>query len=144
MDRIARDVQKAGKALREIFALPESNKERRRRVSNESGRKGRASEDIVRMNYIVRGGYEVTRTGRGSDFRVEKRDLPGRVVDSKDIEIKTGRSRLSELQEETKKRRTGHYKVERVDPPPAFYQDLSNWVGCRFAGHLKNQLSQEI
>ena len=76
------------------------------------------------MNYIVRGGYEATRTGRGPDFHVEKSDLPGRVVDSKDIEIQTGSSRLSELQEETKERRTGHYKVERVDPTPAFYQDL--------------------
>jgi hypothetical protein len=124
VDKIARDVQKAGKALREILGIPESNKERRRRVSNKSGRKDGASEDTVRMNYIVRGGYEVTRTGRGSDFHVEKRDLPGRVVDSKDIEIKTGSSRLSELQEETKERRTGQYKVEGVDPPPAFYQDL--------------------
>lgn len=124
MDRIAGDVQKRGRALREILGIPESNKERRRRVSNESGRTGRASEDIVRMNYIVRGGYEGTRTGRCSDFQVEKRDLPGRVVDSKDTEIETGRSRLSELQEETRKKRTGHYKVERVDPPRPFYQDL--------------------
>ena len=124
MDRIARDVQKAGKALREILGIPESNKERRRRVSNESGRTGRTSEDIVRMNYIVRGGYEGTRTGRCSHFQVEKRDLPGRVVDSKDTEIEPGGFRLSELQEETKKRRTGHYKVERVDPPRPFYQDL--------------------
>ena len=124
MDRIARDVQKAGKALREILGIPESNKERRRRVSNESGRTGRTSEDIVRMNYIVRGGYEGTRTGRCSDFQVEKRDLPGRVVDSKDTEIETGGFRLSELQEETKKKRTAHYKVERVDPPRPFYQDL--------------------
>jgi len=51
------------------------------------------------MNYIVRGGYEVGRTGRGCDFHVEKTDLPGRVVDSKGIGGKTGRSRLSELQE---------------------------------------------
>ena len=61
------------------------------------------------MNCIVRGGYEVGRTGRGFDFHVEKTDLPGRVVDSKGIGGKTGRSRLSELQEKkTKKRRTGH------------------------------------
>ena len=124
VDRIAGDVQKRGRALREILGIPESNKERRRRVSNESGRTGRTSEDIVRMNYIVRGGYEGTRTGRCSDFQVEKRDLPGRVVDNKDTEIETGGFRLSDLQEETKKKRTGHYKVERVDPPRPFYQDL--------------------
>ena len=57
------------------------------------------------MNYIVRGGYEVRRTGRGFDFHVEKRDLLGRVVDSKGIAGRTGRSRLSELQE--KRRRKG-------------------------------------
>jgi hypothetical protein len=60
------------------------------------------------MNYIVRGGYEIRRTGRGFDFHVEKRDLPGRVVDSKDVEIRTGSSHLSELQEGTEERRTGH------------------------------------
>lgn len=76
------------------------------------------------MNHVVRGGYEVTRTELGSDFPVEKRDLLGRVVGSKDTEIKTGKPRLSELQGETKKRRMGHYRVERVDPPPAFCQDL--------------------
>ena len=48
----------------------------------------------------------------------------GRVIDTKDVEVKTGDSALSELQEETKKRKRGHYKVERVDPPPFFYKDL--------------------
>jgi hypothetical protein len=75
------------------------------------------------MNYAIRG-YEVTRTGRGSDFHVTKRDMLGRVVDGKYVEVKTGESPLSELQEETRKSERGRYKVERVEPPPFFYQDL--------------------
>jgi hypothetical protein len=118
-----KDVQRGGTALKEFFGIPESEKEVRQRISREIRRKGAAGEEIVRMNYAVRN-YKVTRTGRGSDFHVEKRDLLRRVVDSKDIEVKTGRSHLSELQEETKRKRRGHYKVERVEPPPFFYQDL--------------------
>lgn len=109
--------------MKEIFGIPESKKERRQRISREIGRKGKAGEEIVRMNYALRG-YEVERTGRGSDFHVVKRDMLGRVIDSKDIEVKTGSSTLSELQEKTKKRKRGHYKIERVEPPPFFYQDL--------------------
>ena len=109
--------------MKEIFGIPESKKEGRQRISREIGRKGKAGEEIVRMNYALRG-YEVERTGRGSDFHVVKRDMLGRVIDSKDIEVKTGSSTLSELQEKTKKRKRGHYKIERLEPPPFFYQDL--------------------
>ena len=107
---------------RDIFGVPESEEARRRRISRRNRRKGAAGEEIVSMNYGLRG-YEVTRTGRGSDFHVEKRDILGRVVDSRDVEVKTGQSQLSELQEQTKKRMRGHYTVERLEPPPLFYED---------------------
>ena len=107
---------------RDIFGVPESEEERRRRIARRNRRKGAAGEEIVRMNYALRG-YEVTRTGRGSDFHVQKRDLLGKVIDSRDIEVKTGGSQLSDLQEETRRRKTGHYDVERLDPPPLFYED---------------------
>lgn len=109
--------------MRDIFGIPESNEKKKQRISRENRKKGRAGEEITRMNYAIRG-YQVTRTGRGSDFHVTKRDVLGRVVDRKDIEVKTGNSPLSELQEETKKRERGRYRVERVEPPPFFYQDL--------------------
>jgi hypothetical protein len=109
--------------VKEIFGIPESKKGKRQRISREIGRKGKAGEEIVRMNYALRG-YKVERTGRGSDFHVVKRDVLGRVVDSKDIEVKTGSSTLSELQGETKRRKREHYKVERVEPPPFLYKDL--------------------
>jgi hypothetical protein len=90
--------------VKEIFGIPESKKQRRQRISREIRRKGEAGEEIVKMHYAVRG-YEVKRTGRGSDFHVRKKDVLGRVIVSKDVEVKTGRSTLSELQEKTKKRR---------------------------------------
>lgn len=92
-----------------------SKKQRKREQIRESQRKGRAGEEIVRMNYEL-GGYEVERTGKGSDFRVRRRDLlTGRVVESKLIEVKTGEAKLSELQRKTKKKKR-KYKVERAEP----------------------------
>jgi hypothetical protein len=105
------------------FGSPESEKEKRQRISRESRRKGKAAEEIVAQRYGLYG-YKVERTGRGSDFHVTKRDLLGRVIDSKDIEVKSGSSQLSELQEETRKRKRGHYKVERVEPSPFYYKDI--------------------
>ena len=68
----------------------------------------------MRINYALRG-YEVERTGEGSDFRVRRRNpFTGRVVESKLIEVKSGKSKLSNLQQKTKKR--SNYKVERVEP----------------------------
>lgn len=66
------------------------------------------------MYYALRG-YEVERTGRGSDFRVRRRDLwTGRVVESKLVEVKTGKAKLSKLQRKTGKK--SNYKQVRVDP----------------------------
>jgi len=62
-------------------------------------------------------GYEVERTGRGSDFRIRKRDiLTGRVIESKLVEVKTPKSKLSKLQKKTKKKKKGKYIVYRTDP----------------------------
>jgi len=92
-----------------------SKKERKRVIIRDNQRKGRAAEDAVRMDYILRG-YEVKRTGKGHDFRVRKRDLfTGKVVESKVVEVKSGKSNLSKLQQKTKKKKS-NYKVERVEP----------------------------
>lgn len=74
--------------------------------------KGKIGEDLVAINYMARG-YEVERTGKGSDFRVRKRDLfTGRVTGSKLVEVKTGGSGLSKLQRKMKKKKKGKYEVE--------------------------------
>jgi hypothetical protein len=93
---------------------PRSKKQRQRDQIRQNFRKGRAGEDQVRMKYMMRG-YEVERTGRGSDFRVRRRDpFTGRVNESKLVEVKTGGAELSGLQRKTKKK--GNYKVERAAP----------------------------
>ncbi|MCD5401632.1 hypothetical protein LR013_03470 [candidate division NPL-UPA2 bacterium] len=67
------------------------------------------------MKYALRG-YEVEKTGKGSDFRVRRRNLfTGSVVESKLIEVKSGKSKLSKLQQKTGRKKS-NYKVERVEP----------------------------
>ncbi|RLJ01426.1 MAG: hypothetical protein DRP10_04100 [Candidatus Aenigmatarchaeota archaeon] len=99
--------------LFEIF--PISKKEKKKIIIKENQRKGKMAEDIVKMKYLLHG-YEVERTGKGHDFRVRKRDLfTGKVTESKVIEVKSGRAKLSKLQQKIKKRKK-NYKVERVEP----------------------------
>ena len=97
-----------------LFPKPSKKKLAGERLDN-IRRKGRAGEDEVALRYTLNG-YEVERTGRGSDFRVKRRDLlTGRVVESKLVEVKTGKAKLSKLQRKTKKK-TRNYRVERADP----------------------------
>lgn len=95
--------------------FPMSKKEKKRIIIKDNQRKSKVAEDIVRMRYWMKG-YEVERTGRGHDFRVRKRDpFTGKVIESKLIEVKSGRANLSRLQQKMKRKRS-NYKVERVDP----------------------------
>ena len=97
------------------FFGPRSEKERKRQRIRRNRRQGKAAEDQVRMEYNMRG-YEMERTGHGSDFRAKKRDfLTGEVVDEKLVEVKSGNAELSELQKKTKNGRKD-YVVERRDP----------------------------
>ena len=81
-----------------------TKKQRKREVLANNRRKGKAGEDIVAMNYNMRG-YEVERTGRGHDLRVRQRDwLTGKVMKSKLVEVKTGKAKLSKLQKKTKEK----------------------------------------
>jgi len=92
-----------------------TKKQRKREILKENKIRGKTAEDIVRMDYGMRG-YEVERTGKGHDFRVRRRDLFGKVIESKVVEVKSGKAKLSKLQKKTKKKKS-NYKVERVDPP---------------------------
>ena len=97
------------------FGFPKSKKEIKRETIERNRRQGKAGEEQVKAKYQLQG-YEVERTGRGSDFRVRKRDwLSGRVTESKLVEVKTGNAKTSRLQEKTKKKQN-NYKVERVRP----------------------------
>lgn len=92
-----------------------TKKQKKRDVIADNRRKGKAAEDLVKLKYTIRG-YEVNRTGRGSDYRVTKRDLlTGRVTDNKLVEVKSGKAKLSKLQKKTKKKKS-NYKVEHAEP----------------------------
>lgn len=94
---------------------PKSEKDRKREQIRRNKRQGRAAEDQVRLQLQVEG-WEVERTGYGSDFRAKRRDfLTGEVVDEKLVEVKSGDARLSDLQKKMKRGRE-EYEVRRRDP----------------------------
>jgi hypothetical protein len=76
--------------------------------------RGQLGEDKVELQYGVLG-YEVERTGRGSDFRVRRKNYMTGVSESYLVEVKTGDAEVSDLQRKTRKR-SKNYTVERVDP----------------------------
>jgi len=99
----------------DILGNRKTTKQVRREVIAQNRQRGRMGEEQVKMEYGLRG-YEVERTGRGSDFRVRKRHpFTGRVIESKLIEVKTGNAQTSKLQQKTKKHQS-NYKVVRVNP----------------------------
>ena len=114
MMRMARDI--FGRLVRtDIVGRRIPTRQLRREVLAENRRKGRAAEDAFRMRAAL-AGYEVERTGRGSDFRVRKRDLlRGRVTSTGLVEVKSGHARLSMLQRRAKSRQS-NYKVMWVHP----------------------------
>lgn len=68
--------------------------------------KGKAGEKRVRDKY-ERAGYKVERTGRGHDFKVTKDNQ------TKYVEVKTGKSKLSSLQKRKKRSLGKKYVVEK-------------------------------
>ena len=99
----------------------ESNAQRQIR---ENQRKGSVAEKIIRDNDALRG-YEMERTGVGSDYHATKRNMHGRIIESLDIEVKSGNAVLSELQKATQQKKRDHYRVERVtNIPRSFYEQI--------------------
>jgi len=80
---------------------------------NNNKAKGYLAETSFVVNETLKGS-DVRRTGRGSDFEVTKRDLwTGKSEGRKLVEVKSGDSKLSKLQERTKRRNKGRYSVVR-------------------------------
>ncbi len=90
-------------------------KEIRREILIENKRRGKAGEN----KYIMRArlaGYEVERTGRGSDFRIRKREICTNKVTYTGLrEIKTGNAKPSKLQQSVRKKQS-NYKVIKENP----------------------------
>lgn len=77
--------------------------------------RGKAVEDQVRFEYELQG-YSMHKTHTGRDFVATRRDIfTGKVVERRNVEVKSGNARLSDRQQEKKKK--GNYRVERRDPP---------------------------
>ncbi|OPY30975.1 MAG: hypothetical protein A4E28_00065 [Methanocella sp. PtaU1.Bin125] len=74
----------------------------------------RATEDQVRFEYEPQD-YEMRKTHTGRDFVATRRDIfTGKVVERRNVEVKSGNAHLSDRQREKKKK--GNYTVERRDP----------------------------
>ena len=86
----------------------------KKRYTLESNKlKGKLSEDSFATQQRMMGN-DVTRTGRGHDYKVTHRHpFTGEYQGTTYHEIKTGNSELSDLQKATKKKMGSRYKVER-------------------------------
>jgi len=75
-----------------------SKKERKRDQLRRNQEQGRAAEDQYRVMAPIEG-WELERTGKGSDFRRRKRDLlTGKVIRSELVDVKSGDAKRSKLQ----------------------------------------------
>jgi hypothetical protein len=80
--------------------------------------KGLAGEEIVKSKLQMQG-WEVERSPIGKDFIARKRNfLTGKITQTKHIEVKTGKAKLSKLQDKTKK---GKGKYQIIKENPLFY-----------------------
>jgi len=93
-----------------------SRKQKKRETLEDNRTRGRSAERQAAVSSYMNG-YEVERTGHGSDFRITKREpFTGKVIERKLVEVKSGKAKLSDLQRKTKKKKS-NYKVDRVDHP---------------------------
>lgn len=96
-----------------MFGEKISKKEIAQQRLLENKNTGRRGEETAMIQHDLRG-EDLERTGRGSDFRVTRRNLFGEIKERYLEEVKTGKSKTSKLQNETRKK--GNYKVRRVKP----------------------------
>ncbi|MDE1844430.1 MAG: hypothetical protein KGI10_03780 [Thaumarchaeota archaeon] len=104
-------------------------KKSRREVNRENQSQGRQGEEQARREYEF-SGHEVERTGKGHDLKVTKRDwLTGKKGKPKYVEVKTGNSKLSELQKKKKRQYGSRYIEKRYEPTPLGLIPKSNSMG---------------
>lgn len=88
--------------------------------------KGKIAEEIAKLDYESHG-YEVIRTGIGSDFRAIKKTISNRYEEF--VDVKSGNARLSKKQLETKnhlKRQGIPYSTYRVTDSHLEFQVSNN------------------
>ncbi len=99
----------------DFFGNKLSKKQFKKEILNENKWKGKMAEENVKMRLQLQS-YETERSPRGKDFIARKRDIFGRVIQTKYIEVKSGNvAKLSKLQQQTKSKKS-NYQVIRDDP----------------------------
>lgn len=111
---MARDI--FGNLIREdILGNKMPSKQIKKEILSENKAKGKAAEENVKVKLAMQG-WEVQRSPRGKDFVARKRDLlSGKIIQTKHIEVKSGKAKLSRLQRKTKSKKS-NYQVIREDP----------------------------
>lgn len=79
-------------------------------------RKGKAGESAGTFSDAAFGGWESKRTGRGHDYKQTRFDILSGKKETRFVEYKTGNSKLSRLQKQTKRKLGRRYVVRRVNP----------------------------
>ena len=98
-------------------------------MNRENQSQGRQGEEQARREYEF-SGHEVERTGKGHDLKVTKRDLlTGKKGKPKYVEVKTGNSKLSELQKKKKRQYGSRYIEKRYEATPLGLIPKSNSRG---------------
>ena len=92
-------------------------KKSREAVNRENQYQGKEGEKKIKRDWEF-AGYRVTRTGRGHDLKAQRRDPLTGEKETKFIEVKTGNSRLSNLQRKKQRQYGERYVVESLDPTP--------------------------
>lgn len=113
------------------MGFPNFFKKSRREVNRDNQTQGRQGEEQARREYEF-SGHEVERTGKGHDLKVTKRDwLTGKKEKPKYVEVKTGNSKLSELQKKKKRQYGSRYVEKRYEPTPLGLVPKSNFPESR-------------
>ncbi len=92
-------------------------KRTRREVNQSNQEQGRSGEAQAKSKWEMNG-WKMTRTGRGHDYRATRKNWRTGKTETKYVEVKTGNSQLSPLQEKKKKQLGSKYVEERVNANP--------------------------
>ncbi len=94
------------------MVLGSKNKRTRKQVIDENRRQGAATERKIKLDLEL-AGWTVKKTGKGSDFYCTRKRMFSDKVDVKYVDGKSGKAKLSKLQQKKKKQYGGKYKVIR-------------------------------
>ena len=104
--------------------------------------KGRIAEEIAKQDYLDNG-FEIQKTGIGSDFIAEKQN--GNTIYKEYVDVKSGNAKLTKKQRETKnqlKKNKINYSVYRVTDEHLEFQIENNHKLQQFCENVGYDISQ--